>query len=110
MTLCDKCNTNIAKEDIYQQNIENTHQAILNPRKGDRFHEFYCHWVYVVKVTKYSVWTMSASSPCTFPEDAKLEKRSRKDFRNFYSYKNPDLKNKYWIKLCDRNNDVDGWV
>jgi len=89
---------------------DKTHEAILNPRVGDRFEEFYTHWVYIVKVTRWSVWTMSASAPCTFPQDAKLIKRSKKSFRKYFSYNSPNLVNKYWIKLCDRDNDIEGWL
>ncbi len=110
MTICEKCKTSIPIEDTHEQKLDNTHEAMLNPRKGDRFQEFYSHWVYVVKVSKYSVWTMSASAPCTFPKDGKLEKRSREEFKKYYAYQSPNLPNKYWIKLCDRDNDVSGWV
>jgi hypothetical protein len=89
---------------------DKTHEAMLNPCIGDRFQEMYSHWVYVIKVTRWSVWTMSASSPCEFPKDGKVEKRSKKKFRDYYSYKNPALANKYWVRLCDRNNDVEGWL
>jgi len=90
--------------------IDKTHEAILHPRIGDRFQEFYTHWVYVVKVTRWHVWTMSASAPCTFPQDAKLTKHSKKSFRQYYSYQSPNLVDKYWINLCDRDNDVEGWL
>jgi hypothetical protein len=86
-----------------------THKAMMNPKVGDRFEEFYTHWVYVIKVTRLFVWTMSASVPCTFPQDGKLEKRTKTDFRKYYSYHN-SLENKYWVSLCDRGNNTDGWM
>jgi hypothetical protein len=94
----------VAPEDIL------THEAMMNPQVGDRFEEFFTYWMYVVKVTKKSVWTLSATAPCTFPEDGKLEKRTRKEFIDHYSYNFPNLPNKYWVKLRDRKNDVRGWV
>jgi hypothetical protein len=87
-----------------------THEAMINPRVGDRFEEFYTHWVYVVKVTRWSVWTIEASAPCIFPQDGKLIKISRKKFHEYYSYKSDTLKNKYFVNLCDRGNNVDGWI
>lgn len=84
-----------------------TDEAMKNPRKGDRFHEFFTHWVYVIKVTKKFVWTMSASAPCEFPKDAKLEKRTREKFIDYYSYHGSSL---YWVDLCDRGNNVEGWL
>lgn len=86
---------------------EDTHMAIMNPRMGDRFHEFFHHWIYVVKVTPKYVWTMSASAPCSFPEDAKLEKRRHEEFRKHCAYGGISG---YWVYLCDRGNDVSGWL
>ena len=85
-----------------------THEAMMNPQVGDRFHEFFHHWVYVVKVTPCYVWTMSASAPCEFPKDGKLERRTKKAFIEFYSYKSPNLPDRYWINLCDRGADAAG--
>lgn len=88
----------------------NTHLAMTHPKVGDRFQEFFSYWVYVVKVTRKRVWIMYASCPCEFPKDGKLEKLSRQEFIKKYSYDGPDMKDKYWIQLCDRDNNVKGWV
>lgn len=86
-----------------------THEAMLDPQVGDRFCEMYTHWVYVVKVTKKYVWTLAASAPCSFPEDGDLVKRTREDYIHYYSYKSPNLKDKYFVQLVDRNRNVMGW-
>jgi hypothetical protein len=93
----------------YEKNIFLTHLAMCQPAVGDRFQEFYSFWVYVVKVTRWSVWTAEASPPCVFPEDAKLIKRSRKDFIKHFSYKSTNLPDKHWVTLCDRGNCVHDW-
>jgi len=88
---------------------EKTHEAMIRPKKGDRFHDCYCHWVYVVKTSFFHVWVMSSSAPCVFPEDATLMKLTRRKFIKKYAY-GDHMKNEYSIKLADRGNDVEGWV
>jgi len=107
-----KIDTNSKEKFIEEQNQKNklTHEAMTNPKVGDRFEEFYHHWVFIVKVTEDHVWTLSASNPCKFPEDGKLEIRSKEEFKNFYSYKSPQMVDRYWISLVDRDNDVRGWI
>jgi len=89
---------------------QETHEAMMNPQKGDRFQEMYTHWVYVVKVVKDHVWTLSASSPCIFPRDGMIRKHTKSSFIELYSYNSPNLPNQYWVNLCDRKNDVRGWL
>ena len=87
-----------------------THEAMLDPRVGDRYHEMYNHWMYVVKVSYFFVWTISMSSPCIFPQDGVIEKWTRWGFRKHFSYKIRSLSNRYWMTLADRGNDVEGWI
>ena len=82
---------------------------MINPQKGDRFHEFYTFWGYVVKVSERYVWTMEASAPCVFPDDGILKKMTKKQFRIRFSREDPKKPDSYWITLQDRGNDVDGW-
>lgn len=86
---------------------KSTDEAINDPQVGDRFHEMYSYWVYVVKVTKKFVWTMHASPPCEFPKDGKLIKRKREDFKKYYEYGSIAG---CWVDLSDRGNDVKGWM
>jgi hypothetical protein len=69
-------------------------------KKGDRFTEMYCFWLYILKTTKKSVWIASASVPCEFPDDAEIEEISKDDFKKRFT----------WIWLVDRSNDVKGWL
>jgi hypothetical protein len=79
------------KIDFVSDRISKTHEAMINPMVGDRFHEMYSHWVYVVKVNRKHVWVMSASPPCQFPRDGILKKYTRDEFINYYSYNSPSL-------------------
>ena len=81
-----------------------TCEALADPIAGDRFHEMYSFWMYVVKVTKRSVTVMEASPPCVFPEDARVREITRAEFQCHYGYPSP------WILLADRGNDVSGWL
>lgn len=93
----------------HEEIVNNTHEAMLDPQVGDRFHEFFTHWVYVVKVTDKYIWTLAASAPCEFPKDGILIRSKKDEFREYYSYKCASLPNKYWVDLCDRGKDVSGW-
>lgn len=86
-----------------------THEAMVDPQEGDRFHEMYQYWMYVVKVNRFHIWVVSASSPCKFPEDGMPKKFSKKDFVEFYSYDSKYKPKRYWIELADRGNDVKDW-
>jgi hypothetical protein len=89
-------------------NIE-TYNAMHDPQEGDLFEEFYTHWVYIVKVTSRYIYTLSASAPCEFPKDGQLHKRTKEQFLNYYSYQSQNQKDKFWIKLWSRGNNVKGW-
>jgi hypothetical protein len=69
-------------------------------KKGDRFTEMYAFWMYILKVTKNYIYTINASAPCTFPDDGKVEKLTRKEFLTKF----------YFVYLVDRGNDVNGWL
>jgi hypothetical protein len=87
---------------------QNTAEAFNNPQPGDRFEEFYTFWVYVLKVDSAGVLTWQGSGhPSGFPEGASYGKfvryKSTDEFReSFFSDSSAD----YWVKLCDRGNDV----
>jgi hypothetical protein len=74
---------------------------------GDRFHEMYSFWVYVVAIEDPIVWTMEASPPCTFPDDGKVRMQSRDELVSRFEGAS---KHGPWIMLCDRGNDVSGWL
>jgi hypothetical protein len=90
----------------YEQAKANTEVALLDPRVGDRFHEMYSFWCYVVAVEGDMVTTMEASPPCSFPEDGKIKTMSKAELvqRFCLSFHGP------WVMLADRDNDVSGWL
>jgi hypothetical protein len=89
-------------------NKRETYEALKDPKPGDRFHEFYSWWMYVVDVGRTHVTTLTASPPCTLPDDGKAERMTRKDFLRRYCYDTmPDTP---WLRLCDRGTDVSGWL
>ena len=78
-----------------------TAEALADPRPGDRFHECYSFWVYVVAVEGPKVAVMMFSPPCMAPRDGKLRVfYSRADFVSHMDY----------LLLADRDNDVAGWM
>ena len=84
-----------------------THEAMATPAIGDRFHEMYSFWMYVVAVEGDTVTTMEASPPCEFPKDATVRVQSVAEFQARFRYNSID---DYWIRLADRGNDVSGWL
>lgn len=84
-----------------------TEQAFMDPQIGDRFHEMYSFWVYVVARTGNYITTMEASPPCEFPKDGKVQSYLLEDFRKRFSYESIPG---YWVALRDRGNDVSGWL
>jgi len=91
-----------------------TLQALQDPQPGDRFHEMYSYWIYVVHRDGEEVWYCEANPPCSFPTDAKLTKTTvPKMFERFTTvghllHINPG-KRSAWIRLSERGNDVSGW-
>lgn len=91
----------------YDEMIKATAEAFENPRVGDRFHEMYSFWFYVVDVGEDSVWTLEGSPPCEFPKDATLCSYTREQYKQHFAYNGIPG---YWVMLADRDNDVDGWL
>lgn len=86
---------------------ERTDEAFKNPRVGDRFHEMYSFYVYVVGLDGDRIFTLEASPPCTLPDDGKLREQTLQDFRTRFHYGTiPGT----WVHLADRSNDVSGWL
>ncbi|MFA5558183.1 MAG: hypothetical protein WDA59_01805 [Methanofastidiosum sp.] len=84
-----------------------TNEAFANPQIGDRFTEMYCFWMYVIARRDDKVITMEASSPCTFPDDGKMNVYSLEDFQKRFSYGSTSG---YWVSFVDHNNNVEGWL
>lgn len=83
-----------------------TDEAVNDPRPGDRYHERFSFWLYVIAVDGDSVVTMEANPPCEFPKDAKLRIQTKAEFKQRLSY---GAIPGYWVMLADRGNNVEGW-
>ena len=95
------------KTDIaYEILKQNTMDAINDPKIGDRFHEMYSFWIYVIKITSKHVWVMSASAPCEFPVDGEIRKFTRPEYKRWACYLHSSDP---CVLLADRGNDVAGW-
>lgn len=81
-------------------------QIMADPQAGDRFQEMYSFWGYVVHRDGDNVVIMTASPPCTFPQDAKVMKCTVAEMRTYFSYDSADG---YWVTGAGRGHDVNGW-
>lgn len=87
---------------------DETRAALLAPKVGDRFHEMYSWWMYVVEVTDHHVVTLAANAPCTFPDDGRAKRWTRTEFVTGNCYRGmPDVP---VVMLAERDNRVTGWL
>lgn len=84
-----------------------TAQAMADPQPGDRYHEMWSFWLYVVARNGDQVCTMEASAPCSFPRDGKIVWQATEEFRRRWAYGSIEG---YTVMLADRWNDVSGWL
>lgn len=94
-------------DETYKEIAHRTQEALLDPQVGDRFHEMYSFWVYVVSVVDNRVITMEANPPCEFPNDGKVWSGTKEEFKKRFYYDSID---EPWIMLSNRGSDVSGWV
>lgn len=96
----------------YDEIQRRTADAFDDPQPGDRFHEMYSWWVYVVARDGDNVSTLSAAAPCTFPDDGTLWTGSVQDLRERYSYASDPTHQRlgYTVLLASRGDGVDGWA
>lgn len=84
-----------------------TEQAFADPQVGDRFHEMYSYWIYIVARVGKWVCIMEAHPPCTLPNDGKVSWSTVSEFQNRFAYKSIPG---YCVRLSDRGNNVHGWL
>lgn len=85
--------------------------ALADPQPGDRWHEMYSVWLYVVWREGNQVAWCGASSPCTFPTDAQFFVGTLDDWRGHMVYGGTGVvADKTVMWLADRGNDVAGWM
>ena len=92
----------------YEKAKAQTMEALKDPKVGDRFHEMYSYWMYVLAVTPETVTFIGAGGPCTFPDDGKIETVSRERFLKKFTYNS--MPDKSYMLLADRGNRVEGWL
>jgi hypothetical protein len=86
-------------------------EALADPQPGDRWHEMYSFWLYVIWREGDEVAWCSAAAPCTFPADAKFHVGTLADWRERMTYRGDGpLADESVMWLADRGNDVSGWV
>lgn len=92
----------------YDGNCAKTMAAIRDPQVGDRFHEMFSFWRYVVARFGERVIVMDGSPPCTLPDDGRLhEFATVAEYVEAMTY--PTMRDKSPMMLSDRGNDVSGW-
>jgi hypothetical protein len=84
-----------------------TAAAFDDPQVGDRFHEMYSFWVYVVAREGDQVTTMESGAPCTFPDDARVWIGTVEELKKRFAYGTIPG---YGVILEDRGNNVGGWL
>ena len=104
----------LLKEDSdWDKLVKLTTEHILNPQVGDRFHEMYSFWMYIVHIETYSdgvkyIYAMDFNPPCELPTDGKLKRYTPRGFQERFFYGTGDLKTQSWLSYCDCK-DVSGW-
>lgn len=85
-----------------------TAEAFGDPQVGDRYHEMYSVWWYVVAVEPEGrIAIMKGVPPCTLPTDGTVAVfSSHREFRKYFEYGSIPG---YWASLADRGNSVGGW-
>lgn len=77
-----------------------------DPQPGDCFHEWYTFWGYVVHRDGDRAVIMTASAPCTFPDDGKVEVLTLEALRQRFAYETIPG---YFVTGAGRGHDVAGW-
>lgn len=82
-------------------------EIMADPQPGDRFHEYYAFWCYVVARDGERVTIMHASAPCSFPEDGTVETMTVEELRAKFRY---ETMQRYYVGGAGRGHNVDGWI
>ena len=88
---------------------EDTERAFASPTVGQRFHEMYSYWVYVVAVEDDGrIVTLEGTPPVEFPDTAlRWEYADADEFRARFAYKSIPG---YSVSLYGDGHDVTGWA
>lgn len=95
-------------EHLTKDSDAETASAFEDPQVGDSFHEMYSFRMFVVAVERDGrVAVLTASPPCTVPNDGKIEVYPSHDaYRAAWSYESIPG---YHIRLDQRGVNVSGW-
>ena len=92
----------------YDEMVELSRSALVNPLPGDAWQEMYSFWLFVVRCEGDLVMTLEANPPCTFPEDGKPWVGTVAQFNQRLTMGYTDIAP--WA-LCDRRGcNVEGWA
>ena len=91
----------------YDEMLVATEAAMSDPKAGDRFHEMYSFWVYVLRVMDGTVMFMEASGHPSDLTPAGLTHATIAEFSGRYAYRSIPG---HSVLLCDRGNDMSRWL
>ena len=76
-------------KNVIKNNVKNTREETIvklsNPSKGDRYHVLFSHWIHVIEIEEDKVTIASATSPCSFPDDAIYKTFSKEELVDYYA-------------------------
>lgn len=82
-------------------------QIMVDPQPGDRFHEMYAFWCYVLERDDDVITFITLSPPGTLPEDGEVQTLPLDKFRRYFSYSTGIG---YWVEGAGRGHPVAGWI
>ncbi len=87
-----------------------TEEAMQDPQVGDEFTEMYTFFFFVIarEGDRITVMETPPERPCVLPRDGIVKVMTLDEFKQAYSYDGG--KSGYWVRLCQRGVNVDGWV
>lgn len=94
----------------YNEMKKLSQEALHDPRPGDYWQEMFSWHMYVLSVEETDkgkiITTISASAPCEFPNDGKLQKRKHAEFISWLSYGSIEGT---WALCSKRNANLYWW-
>jgi hypothetical protein len=94
----------------YNEMKKLSQKALNDPKPGDYWQEMYSWHMYVLEVEETDkgkmITTISASAPCEFPKDGRLQKRTHAEFKTWLLYGSIEGT---WAHCSKRNANIDWW-
>lgn len=94
---------------VDKEELDATDAAMRSPQVGDHFTEMYTFHVFVIDIrdSGNTIITIEASPPCEFPRDGKIKIQTINEFRKRFAY---GRIHGYWVRLVERDCNVEGWL